>query len=168
MKTRVNVNLSKLNKFRDVVSQDLRGGGTGPIRKALKQWAYRYRAFSRRRYLKNSKGGGGWPALKKGTIARRRKKSTAILIDTAAMLGGFDPEFTSKPGQVEETIPFGIRVGVGGKGNHPGGISMGELYRIHHFGEGVVPSRTLIVEPDEATIKAMRNDMQRALKEASK
>lgn len=167
MKTSVNINLSKLTRFRDIVSQDLRGSGTGPVRKALKQWAYRYRAFSRRRYLKESKGGGAWPKLKKGTINRRRKKSTAILIDTGVMLGGFDPVFSSKPGQVEETIPFGIRVGVGGSGSHPGGITLGELYRIHHFGEGVVPARTLIVRPDQSTINSMREDMRRALKEAS-
>lgn len=167
MKTKVRIKLPKLERFGKTVNNDLRGSGTGPIRKALKQWAFRYRAFSRRRYLKQAAGGGDWPKLKRATVARRRKRSNRILIDTATMLGGFDPEFIGKPGQVEKSINFGIRVGVGGPAMHPGGINMGQLYRIHHLGLGRVPPRTLIVSPDSATVAGMTADMKRAVKEAS-
>lgn len=167
MKTKIRVKLPKLEKFEKTVNNDLRGSGNGPIRKALKQWAYRYRAFSRRRYLKQAGGGGAWAPLKQSTVRRRRKQSNRILIDTATMLGGFDPEFIGKPGQVESTVKFGIRVGVGGPAMHPGGINIGKLYRIHHLGLGRVPPRTLIVSPDQATITGMAQDMKKAMKEAS-
>jgi len=168
MTNRVIVDLKKLKRFRKVVDVDLRRKGNGPIRKALKQWAYRYRSFARRRWLAQSKGGGDWPVLKPQTIARRRKKSDKILIDTATMLGGFTPEFGNKPGQIEEDISFGIRVGLGGSSPHPrGGVTLGDLYRIHHFGQGRVPARPLVVQPDAATVRGMRSDMKRAMKEAA-
>ncbi len=166
-KAKVTVNLRKLKRFSDVMDRDFRQSGNGPIRKALNQWAFRYRSFSRRRWLDQSKGGGAWPALKPATVARRRKKSDKILIDTATMLGGFTPMFSGKPGQVQKDIKFGVNVGVGGSAKHPSGqITMGELYKIHHFGLGRVPVRTLVVEPDSKTVDGMVKDMRRGLRKA--
>lgn len=161
------VDLTRLNRFRDIVDSDLRLSGNGPVRKALKQWGFRYRTFSRRRWLTQSKGGGAWPKLKASTIKGRRKRTSKILLDTATMIGGFTPTFSGKPGQIEKKIKFGIKVGVGGSGQHPSGqITLGELYKIHHFGLGRVPVRKLVVKPNTLTIKGMTKDMRLALNKA--
>lgn len=158
------VDLEDLTKFKNVTDRDLRGSGTGPIRVALKQWALRYRTFLRKRYLAFSRGGGNWPPLKPATIRRRRKKSTGILIDTGSMITAFEPVFAGKPGQLEETIPFGIRVGVGGSGNHPeANMPMARLFEIHNAGEGHVPERKIVVPPDAQTVDGMVSDMERAI-----
>lgn len=165
--TNVKVDLKKLEQFKKVVDDDLRLKGNGPVRKALKQWGFRYRVFLKDRYITFSRGGGNWEPLKQSTINRRRKKSSSILVDTGTLIGAFEPEFQAKPGQLNDDIPFGVRVGAGGKGQpHPEakGITIHELFEIHHFGRGNVPAREIIVPPSEATIQGMRGDMQRAIK----
>lgn len=51
----------------------LRESPPSPERRAMNnQWAARYEAFARRRFVRNSRGGGEWPPLSPATIARRR------------------------------------------------------------------------------------------------
>lgn len=164
----IGTGLAKLKRFSKVISEDLRGSGQGPVRKAIRQWGFRYRSFIQERFIDFSRGGGNWPPLSPATIRGRRNKGgrVSILIDTGAMFASLAPTFMGKPGEVNEDIPFGIRVGIGGSEIHPdAGITMAQLIRIHNFGEGVVPKREIIVPPDNATIRGMREDMKRALKE---
>lgn len=162
----VSVNLKSLKQFKDTVDGDLARQEDGPVRKALKRWALRYRAFLRERYIQNSRGGGDWPPLKPSTIRARRGTTASILIDKGTMFGAFSPVFAGLPGQLEQGIPYGIRVGVGGAAPHPdAGVSVAELIRIHHLGLGVVPTREIVVPPDARTAGEMREDMRQALEE---
>lgn len=167
----VHVDLEPLRAYRSALEADLRLRANGPVRKAFKQWAARYRAFLRERFSTYSRGGGDWKALAPSTIARRRKGkgskqfavgTAAILIDKAIMFAALDPVFKGKPGQLEEPIDFGIRVGFGGGGQHgTDTITVARLAAIHDSGDGV-PQRKIVVSPDQKTINGMRSDMERA------
>lgn len=163
----VTIDLKPLKRFQRQLKNDLRGSGQGPVRAAMKQWGARYRAFVQRRFKRNSRGGGGWPPLAASTIRRRRGKRSkvAILIDTGTLFRALDPVFNRKPGQIQEDIPFGVRVGYGGPGQHPSGkLTVADIAEFHQKGGGHLPQRKIIVPPDANTTAAMRRDMERALK----
>ncbi len=164
----VKVDLRGLKRFQRAVSDGLRGGG-GPVHNAIRQWAARYRSFAQQRFDRFSKG-GGWPALKEKTINRRRKGKkgrgigAAILRDTGTLFSALDLQFTQKPGQLQQDIPFGVRVGYGGPARHPkGGATVADIANFHQTGAGRLPVRKIIVDPDEHTITLMAGDMERAL-----
>jgi len=48
------------------------------IEKMYKQWAVRYRRFTRKRFVSASRGGESWPALAEGTIRGRRHGGGAV------------------------------------------------------------------------------------------
>lgn len=169
----VKVNLKPLKRFIRAVSQDLRLSGSGPIRKAIKQWAVRYRSFVRERFDKFSKGGGDWKPLSKRTLAGRRKGKgvglvAAILRDTGTLMAALQPTFTRKPGALERDIPFGVRVGFGGPARHKGGkATIADIASFHQEGKGRLPKREIIVDPSRGVLNAMASDMERALGKAS-
>jgi len=119
MSSTVVINLKPLEEFARVIERDLRGGGNGPIRRAIKQWGKRYRGAMRERFDKFSKRGVDWPKLAKSTIKRRRGNKYSILRDTGILMAALSPTFSGRPGQFEQDIPFGIRVGYGGPARHP-------------------------------------------------
>lgn len=248
----VRVNLAPLLRFGDAVARDLRGGGNGPIRAALKQWAAIYRAFLQERFDRLSKSGGGgeWAPLARSTIMRRRtgksvgrfkkdgkpatqgqrirfledrtKRSAAgltqkadritdlrkqgkaatkafraaverfakaeaktlkqassakkesqsilasgtvsILRDTGLLFNAVNPAFSGKPGQLQEDIPFGVRVGFGGPGRHPDGTAtIADIASFHQEGGPHLPQRKIVVPPDDSTTRKMADVMQRAM-----
>lgn len=73
----VKIKLRRLERFKSQVAADLQNSTQGPVRKALKQWAVRYRSFLQERFDAYSKGGGDWPPLSPATIARRRSGSAS-------------------------------------------------------------------------------------------
>lgn len=191
MAERVKVNLKPLERFAKSIGDDLRLRGRGPIRDALRQWAARYRGYTRQRFVNNSKGGGDWKQLRPSTIARRRKGErvqgrrrtsasqkileqrgglsvavggVAILRDTNTLFAAMDPQ-PGKPGSIEQDIPFGIRVGYGGPHRHPSGkATIADIALFHQTGvPGRMPARPIIVEPDKRVIAGMADDMQRAM-----
>ena len=178
----VKVDFKPLSRFKDRINRDLRSGGQtiggSPINNALKQWAVRYRAFIQERFLIYSRGGGDWAPLKPSTIrARNRRKGrrgrksnalyAAILRDTGQLYQALAPEFTGKPGAIEQAIPFGVRVGYGGPGMYTkkyGGVAtIADIANFHQTGAGHLPKREIIVPPDQHTVELMAEDMQRAL-----
>ncbi len=163
----VKVNLKPLERFKNAIHTGL-ATGSGPILKALKQWAARYRGFVQERFDTFSKGGGDWPDLAPSTKRRRRKGGTSgrfsILRDTSILFGALDIRFHNQPGALEEKIPFGVRVGFGGPARHPDGeVTIADLANIHQKGLGVVPEREIIVEPNQVTVEGMAGDMLRAV-----
>ncbi len=172
----VKVDLKPLDRF----ALDIRKGltmGSGRILKALKQWAERYRSFAQERFHKYSKGGGDWPDLAPSTKRRRRgsrrghegARVFAILRDTNTLFAALDPVFVGEPGALEEKISYGIRVGYGGPMRHPKGkATIFDIARFHQEGSGTVPQREIIVDPNQSTIKAMAEDMLRAVEELRK
>lgn len=124
-------------------------------RQAFAKWNLRYRAYIQKRWVKYSRGGGDWPALKyrKGSILR----------DTSTLFAAMAPTLSPPPGSIASIKHNGVIVGFGGGGSHPGGPTISELAYWHHTGAGNLPERELIVEPDETTLKGMRADMDRVL-----
>ena len=79
MPSNVKVNLSGITAFKAALGNSFSPGGVGP----LNDWLYtqvpaRYSEFSRRRFDRLSKSGGGgeWPPLKESTILSRRVASS--------------------------------------------------------------------------------------------
>ena len=163
----VSIDLTVLVEFRTQVDAQL-NGGTGPVADALKQWAVRVRSWLQERFDKNSKGGGEWPALSEKTIAKRRKGngdgSPAILRDLGLLFAVLNPVFTGQPGAIEESIPYGVRVGFGGSTAHGNGAAtISDIAAYHQEGAGHLPVREIIVTPDNNIQELMSNDMRRAL-----
>ncbi len=167
-KVSVFVDLKGLKKYGRVVKTDLRGTTQGPIRMAITQWAARYRAFLRRRFVKYSRGGGDWASLK-----RKRKRGTlkraAILRNTGILFGALQVIFQNKPGAIQRRIPFGVRVGYGGPQRHgKGKATVADIASFHQRGAGRLPERKIIVDPDIRTISRMQRDMGRGVKRLEK
>ena len=186
----VYINVDGLKNMGKEVNDGLRSTKPGPMLDVRRQWAFRYRSFSRERYDKFSKGGGDWPALKPATIAARRhggkgrfKRGRAalessikggggqitILRDTNQLFTVLSPIFASLPGQVQEEIPFGILVGFGGPSKHKtragkeGKFTIGDIAAAHQVGDGNLPQRKILVEPPDRVQIAMIGDMERGL-----
>lgn len=194
----IDVDLSALKEYEERVDAELNHQRSGPVAKAMKQWAVRYRSFAQERFDKASKGGGGWPPLSPATLRRRRKGKKAgrnraggnvagrnkagrlvdsrgrfvravkasILRDMGILFAVLSPTFSGKPGQLEQNIPYGIRVGFGGPHKHASGGSatIADIASFHNNGEGFLPKREIIVEPTANVTAAMATDMERALK----
>lgn len=125
------------------------------------QWAARYRAFLQHRFDRFSRGGGDWPPLKRKR-KRGKKNRASILRNTGTLFNVLDLRFSGRVGQLQEDLPNGIRVGFGGSGAHPQtGMTVARLAEIHHFGQGNVPERQIIVDPDDAVQRGMASDVER-------
>ena len=209
IQVKVTARMTGLERARSALDQ-LNASGGGPLRPVMNQWIKRTEAFTRRRFAKLSKGGGGeWAPLAPSTIAGRRKGkgsgSPNILRDTGTLFGALT---VGLPGNVSKNIPKGVEDGVGGGPSHggvlraskldrfrkgkvyakasigditsrkkaaralakvrgstrAGGLTVGQLAVIHHFGLGKVPARRIVVTPDAETRGSMANDLLRGVK----
>ena len=171
----VKINLDGLKRFRSQIEQNLRGTTNGPIRAALRQWGARFRGFIHERYSDFSRGGGGWRALDKKTIAHRRKGKggggaaivAAILVDTGTLKNSMDPKMAKPAGSIQQDVPFGVLVGYGGPARHPkGNATIADIAHFHQSGAGNLPdspARTIIVPPSGHVQSLMAGDMERGL-----
>lgn len=126
----------------------------------LRSFGVRYLTFVQRRMQKlgRSGGGGEWPALSPATIRSRRSgkkgksRGATILRDTGLLVSSLQPGASGNLFQIKKTS---VRVGWDGT-SHGGGLTFRELGLIHNTGEGNVPARPILVEPDERTKKALK------------
>lgn len=172
----VKMNLAPLRRFQDDIRRGL-ANKSGPIGDSLRVWAAIYRAFAQERFRDQSRGGGQWPPLKESTVRRRRKgrrrsgaPRASILWDTGTLVGALTPRFIGAPGQLEENIPFGIRVGYG-RDPHPGAngaVTIQKLAGWHQTGAGNLPERPIIVEPNDRTIQLMAREMEDGIRRSLK
>ena len=124
-----------------------------------KAWSTLYRAFIRQRFHKFSRGGGDWAPLKASTLKRRRKgKGTgeaAILRDTGALFAALQPT-TGFEGLIQSTPrPLGFTAFLGGGKSYKTGATLVQIAEYHHFGEGRLPARAILVQPDITVIDRM-------------
>lgn len=174
----VKLDMRPLKRFASEARRDLRTNGSGPIRQMTRQWGRRYLGFVKKRFVKLSRGGGGWKALASSTIRGRRKPrgktarsktrrtggKAAILRDTGTLLGALD---VGGRGNLFKDIPNGVRVGFKGGTKHPSGkATIAEIAVFHNVGGrgGKPPQRAILVEPDAETIRGMNSDAERAVK----
>lgn len=144
----------------------------GPLNDVYIQWAARYRAFAKRRFVKASRGDGTWKDLSPVTKKRRRKarrghkgpRVFAILRDTGTLFAALEPRLEN-PGSLKKLLQKGVRVGYGGSAKHPsGGLTIARLAEIHNRGLGRVPQRKIIVTPDRKTMDTMVRDFYRGIR----
>jgi hypothetical protein len=163
----VRVNLAPLTRLVKAFTP-----GTRPFDRLMKRWAYIYRAFARRQFVKQSRGGGGWVSLASSTKKRRRKarkghqgsRSFAILRDTGTLFAALNPTI-KKPGSYEKPLPDGVRIGFGGPARHPKGkATIADIAYFHDQGQGV-PQRRILVDPDDKTRALMALAMERLAEE---
>lgn len=155
----VKMNLRPFLKLKDMMT--LRS----PIRKIIfKQWAFVYRVFVHRRFTRYSRGGGDWPPLKKSTVAGRKVgkragqigRRVSILWDTGKLIDAVDPKMSRPPGSLERIFSEGVEVGFGGPARHPKGrATIADIARFHDAGEGNLPERKIIADPDHKTMRKM-------------
>jgi hypothetical protein len=166
----VNVDLSGLQRY----SEQIDDGNSKLWARIGKTWAFRMRAFLQRRFNLYSKGGGDWPPLAESTVAGRRKGrgkgNQAILRDTSMLFAALTPNFVGAPGALEESIPFGVKIGYGGPGAYPDGrATVADVASFHQAGNERLPQRQIIVGPDSEIEERMAKDAARiASDEASK
>lgn len=166
----VEIKLDAFEAIRKQVEEGLSGNSQSPVGKALTKWAFRYRAAMQERFDDFSRGGGDWPKLSEKTLQARRNKdksSVSILRDLGILYAVLTPAFLGLPGQLEERISSGIRIGFGGPSKHPegGSATIADIAYFHHTGAGILPVRTLLVEPEGALLEAMVSDMEKAIVE---
>ena len=160
----VHVDVSGLRKMLLMVNTN-----TPQIKVVYHRWAERYRSFAALRFDKFSKGGGDWAPLKPATIRARRQgrkrkgtRTAAILADTATVKNALTRIFVGNPGQFEQDLNKGIRVGYGGGAIHPaskGAVTVSDIADWHQTGAGRLPQRKIIVDPDQSTINRMAKDI---------
>ena len=117
--------------------------------------ADRYLRYLRNRYISLSAGGGEWPDLTDSTI--KSKAWRGIADNPSAILREYDLLLNSM-GKVIRGKE--IYVGYTSNRQHPRGISIFQLVRIHSKGEGRVPKRRVIGLPNQQTLKNMVNDVR--------
>lgn len=105
-------------------------------------------------------------AKARGTAeAQASMAGISILRDKGLLFNVTAPEFTGAIGQLQEDIPFGVRVGFGGPGRHPDGTAtIADIAGFHQEGGPRLPQRKIIVPPDEPAQGRMARVMDAALK----
>ncbi len=166
VKVKVRIDTSRLDRFSKRLREGL-DGDSGPLAAMFRRWAARVFGFLQLRFSKLSRGGGEWPPLSPNTRrARGSATSAAILRDTGRLFLTLSPTGTPE-GQVNQRIPRGLRIGIGGPAGYPGGrATLGDVAAVHQAGDGV-PVRKIIVAPDAATMDGMRQDLDRAVQECA-
>src|SRR4051812_36152391 len=89
MALEVKVKIDGLERLRKAV---LTNSALG--REIANAWSTIYRAFTRQRFVKFSRGGGNWAPLAQSTLRQRRGggEGAAILRDTGALLASLQPD----------------------------------------------------------------------------
>jgi hypothetical protein len=159
--SKVSLDLRPLKQLRRSVSADLRGGGNGPIGRALtKKWPERFFAFQRREFVRNSAGGGKWAPLSPATLGRRRAEGFHGKLILRVTRTIFNALFPGRPGNVVRRKGAGVvEMGIGGDDRHPEArMTIARLAQLHHEGGTNLPARVVINPIDAATTLAMNGD----------
>lgn len=129
-------------------------------------WSIIYRSFTRMRFYKLSRGGSEWPALKPSTLKRRRKGGggAAILRDTGALFAALQPSLGTG-GLLQSTPlkPIGFKGELKSAASYKGGPSLADVASYHHHGEGRLPVREILAQPDEAALRQMKQHGKRIM-----
>jgi hypothetical protein len=94
-------------------------------------------------------------------------ENVSILMDTGTLVHALDMKFSQLPGQLNESIPFGIRVGFGGPGREARGgrATVADIAGFHQVGAGHNKVRKIIVPLPDSVKQDMAGYMQSALRE---
>jgi len=125
----------------------------------LTAWVKIYSADMERRFVKNTRGGGSWPPIKKTTASR--KGNSNILQDTGKLRKGLQ---LGAQGNLVRFLAKELAVFYGySKSKHSKNLSFQKLASIHQNGEGHNPKREIFVKPSREALQAMIRATQYAL-----
>ncbi len=145
----------------------------GPTGDMFKQWGALVLGFWRRRFVRNSGGGGDWQPLKAATVKRRKqgknkgRGSAQILRNNGHLISALDVD---GPGNLHDPVRGGVKVGIGGPARHPDSktASIADIARFHDQGAGNNPERQIIVKPDVRTLKLMERVAAKTLEKIAR
>jgi hypothetical protein len=144
----------------------------GEIGKMWQQIGAVYLSFTRKRFIKFSKGGGSWPPLKRQRSKDRKAakrawkrgkipRMAAILRDTGTLLNALT---IGQPGNKFNRVSYGIQVGFGGPSRHgKGKATIRDIAVFHNEGRGHLPKREILVEPEQQTTNRIISIMRAAI-----
>lgn len=159
-------NLRPMKRLSSLLRAASKGRPRGVMKVVYYKWGKRYLASMKRRYMRNSRGGGDWPALDARTVSRRRQGSSTILYDTGTLVGALD---IGANGNLFKYVRGGVRVGFGGHARHPKGrATIADIGRFHDGGEGNLPERRIIHKPDKILIEGFKKDLKWGLAKMGK
>lgn len=145
LKARVKIDLRRMHKLRrDIATHE------GPVKKIQSDWVDIYRAFTVKRFILFSLGGGTWKPISE----RRAKKKghRRILVDSRFLIKHLKTII-----DVTKITSRSIIIGFKSLVRHPtAGMLVSRLAEIHHSGDGNNPERPILVQPDRDTIKEMQ------------
>jgi hypothetical protein len=178
----VKLDLKPLRKFSRGLHDGL-NNGTGPFGKMMEKWGLRYLTFLQRKFRENSGGGGGWKPLSPKTLEKEHPKTRAGILPRGSphfvrrigilRISGaiYRSLFKGESGNLFRRVGNKLQVGVGGPGRHPNadGMTVAGLVMIHNNGATMkdhsIPRRPIILEPDAATVAAMKQDVAPAVQD---
>lgn len=178
--------MSALKRFQTELNRSVRSSQlTGPIGTMFKQIGALYLTFTRRRFIRMSRG--GWKPLAESTVKARRggrrrttrspragtktttrgsAKNVSILRDTGILLNALT---IGAPGNLFRGIRGGVRVGFGGPAKHPGGkATIRDIAVAHDEGRGNLPKREILAKPDAKTDSQMEGRVKVAIQALGK
>lgn len=181
LQSRTTANFEPSRRVAKVLREDASESGTGHVRKELDRWLQLYRGFLRRRFDQASAGNGEFEPLAPATVAAKEKRTKSrrrgaggqfipmgvyILRESDTLYNALAASPGGGPGWTERHVRFGVEAGYGGAVAHPNsdtGLSIADLARIHYDGGPRLPSRKIVVTPDEATQDDMTDGLGRAI-----
>lgn len=157
VKVIINLN-GRVQRLVEIVEGDQKA--LNPVFKAMDQT---YRAFTRLRWRKFSRGGGNWKPLARATV--KRKGHDRILFDTELAYDSVSPEFEevfsiqpNKRTQYKAVVTFGSRE------VYPSGITVNQVMSYHQEGTSRMPARKVLVSPDTRTKLNMETKCKQIVK----
>jgi len=179
---RLKVNITPLKKLVDLFST-----GGQELTRVFKQWGVIYSAYVRRRFVENSRGGGGWPDLAESTKrgrARRKAASKqvkreggklvimqptgrkfAILRNTGVLYNALSPGVS---GNLTEIKRDGVVFGFQDQPHGGDKATIRDIATWHDLGMGRNPKREILVAPDAATKERLLARLGNGFKMAAK
>lgn len=144
-----------LAQRKEDLKKKLRNKGKGLTSKAFRRLTDQYRKLVQKIKVEKAK-----KANKKS-----KERKHAILRDTGTLFNALAPTFAGVPGQLEQAIENGIKVGIGGPWKHSSksAATIADIASYHNNGTPRIPKRTIIVDPDTELLQDMAGDLQRGL-----
>lgn len=147
---------SQMEKILRVAS----GGDQVVIGKVIDRWRVIYGKYIFDRFNKYARGGGDWPPLAESTVKRKRRNKNLILVHTGALRIGLFPARLSLHGLRQDNGKFTVTATYVNNRT--------DVMEFHQEGEGGLPKREIVVEPDARTKREMSVEGKKILLENTK
>ena len=132
-----------------------------PIRRGLLAAIFHFLSFEKRRFDRESQGGGEWPDIKESTKRARVRRAVGRVANIRAFLDGTFFLILRDLGTLRNALEPGDANNV--RHDRPMGVELEVTVpyaRFHQEGTSHMPERAIFVDPDADTIGAIRADLE--------